>query len=473
VATKRRAATAPANLRALREPAPDVGVVEYRQATTDGTLIPGLGRVTSVRLTDLWLEHQPRELIPEEQLQRLIAEARAQPSALLDELRWVASADGYYAEVLRGLEELGRSIASQGVLQPIQVVSKEQRLVVRDGHRRSLASLLAGQTTIPAMLVEEPTELAAIAHPLIVNLQREDLTAIEKSAALLRLALATGKHLAAEQGIDPRSVTIAAMLGIDEVMQDSPMGESLLQPIDPQDPSTDLAADDSPMGESPRRMTSGQRGGTGLPYGFAGLVRDHVCEMTGLSAKRFYDFLTLNRLSAEARALGRGLPERRLRPIVGLPPSRQAEILAFAEERRLSTEALVTLSQVVRRGDEDEVQRVMARLRRERQAPRAAVSWAKLLYAIPADYPPRVAALQAELAALTGKARHDRLEELRQQVGRMRGALAALEALLAEMDTTPPAAETQAEPRERRGAASAVGASRDGNNGGGDRDRRR
>jgi hypothetical protein len=171
----------------------------------------------------------------------------------------------------------------------------------------------------------------------------------------------------------------------------------------------------------------------GLDRALARRIREQVCAMTGLSAQYYYNVLAVNRLAPEARVLGRGLPERRLRPIVGLPISRQAEILAFAEERRLPTEAVVTLCQVVRRGDEDEVQRIMARLRRERQAPRVAPSWQSVLYAVPADYAPRIAALEAELAALTGKARRDRLDELRRQIGRMRGALAALEALAASV----------------------------------------
>ncbi|MGH2459865.1 MAG: hypothetical protein ACRDIY_13480 [Chloroflexota bacterium] len=72
-----------------------------------------------LRLDALWLDHQPREIVPDDDLQRLIAEDRAQPAALLDLLRGVAKADAYYADVLEKLGGLSRSIASQGVLQPI------------------------------------------------------------------------------------------------------------------------------------------------------------------------------------------------------------------------------------------------------------------------------------------------------------------------------------------------------------------
>jgi len=122
----------------------------------------------------------------------------AQPAALLDVLRESAASDPYYAEILERLDGLARSIAAEGVLQPIQVVSRGGRLIVRDGHRRCLASLLAGRDAVPAVQGEEPSELTAVAHALIVNLQREDLTALEKGAALLRLALLVAQRLSAE-----------------------------------------------------------------------------------------------------------------------------------------------------------------------------------------------------------------------------------------------------------------------------------
>ncbi len=105
-------------------------------------------------------------------------------------------------------------------------------------------------------------------------------------------------------------------------------------------------------------------------------------------------------------------------------------MLAFAEARHLDTKALTSLCQVVRRGDEDEVQRLMARLRREQSRPRATPSWYALLYAVPADFAPRLAALEAELAALPEPARAARLDEVRQQVNRMAGALEGLQGIL-------------------------------------------
>jgi hypothetical protein len=88
-------------------------------------------------------ESQLREIVPEEQLQRLIAKGRAQPAALRD-AGVAAAADPYTpsVETLRGWP----AASPEGVLQPIEVVGRQGRYI-RDGHRRSLAALLAGLTS--------------------------------------------------------------------------------------------------------------------------------------------------------------------------------------------------------------------------------------------------------------------------------------------------------------------------------------
>jgi hypothetical protein len=94
VPSKRKQDVPPAGLERLRTPAPRPHLAVL-QSTTDGATPPGIGRVSLVRLADLWLEHQPREIVPEEQLQRLIATDQARPAALLEALRWAAAADSY------------------------------------------------------------------------------------------------------------------------------------------------------------------------------------------------------------------------------------------------------------------------------------------------------------------------------------------------------------------------------------------
>jgi hypothetical protein len=303
------------------------------------------------------------------------------------------------------------------VLQPIQVVYRGERLVVRDGHRRSLASLIADQATLPAMLVEEPTELAAIAHPLIVNLQRQDLTAIEKGAALLRLALLVGRQLASETGeVDESAVTIEGLVG---------------------------------DGDGEDEKGEVQSTVTGLSRRLAAQVRERVCAMVGMKRDRYYNYLRLNRLAPEARATGRGLPEQHLQPIVPVPAHMQAEIVDFVRRYRLNARETQSLARVARNGDRDEVARIMARLQRaEPPRRRTSVSWEALLHAIPEDWAPRCAALRAEMRALSPEARAARIDAMRQQLPR----LAAVAAVFEEMVDLfgPPAASRGGEPAAGR-----------------------
>src|SRR5581483_4399889 len=75
-----------------------------------------------VAIAELWLRHQPRKLVPDAVLDALIAEDRAQPATLLDELqRLAADESSVYAETLRGLHELAATIRVHGVLVPIRL----------------------------------------------------------------------------------------------------------------------------------------------------------------------------------------------------------------------------------------------------------------------------------------------------------------------------------------------------------------
>lgn len=79
------------------------------------------------------------------------------------------------------LEQLATSIKQHGVLEPIivrRVQDRSYQIVV--GERRWRASLLAGLTTIPAMISDfDDKQMTEVA--LIENLQREDLNAIEEA----------------------------------------------------------------------------------------------------------------------------------------------------------------------------------------------------------------------------------------------------------------------------------------------------
>ena len=367
-------------------------------------------RIEALRLDELWLETQPREIVPEEQLQRLIAEGRARPAALLEVLEWSAAADTYYADILAGLQGLADSIHSEGVLQPITVIFRGGRHIIHDGHRRSVASLLAGKETIPAIQVSEPTELEALAHALIVNLQRQDLTPLEKGAALLRLALLVGRRLAeeGEQGVGP-----------------GPSIEDL------------LGTDDDEVAAGERRDTV-----TGYSRDLAAQVRDRVCSMVGLQRGAYYRLLRLNRLTPEARALGRRLTESQLEPVAHLPTAYQVDIIALTARRNLGAREVQTLARVVRSGDADAVQVIMERLTREETPKRrTSVSWQGLLHAVPADVDRRLTALRAELAALAEPQCRARLETIESQIPRLRWLADELETIVNSYQQ-PPADQT-------------------------------
>ncbi len=110
--------------------------------------------------------------IPVEQLQR----GKYQPRTHMDK---------------ETLAELGESIKSQGVLQPLLVRplpkgEKNGQYEIIAGERRWRGAQLAGLLTVPAV-VREITDQTAMAVGLIENIQREDLNAIEQARGFKRL----------------------------------------------------------------------------------------------------------------------------------------------------------------------------------------------------------------------------------------------------------------------------------------------
>ena len=85
------------------------------------------------------------------------------------------------------LEELGKSIAQYGVLQPVTVrLTKGYFYELISGERRVRAAKLAGLITIPAIIMEI-TERDSAILAMIENLQRKDLNYIEEAEGFLRL----------------------------------------------------------------------------------------------------------------------------------------------------------------------------------------------------------------------------------------------------------------------------------------------
>ena len=85
------------------------------------------------------------------------------------------------------LEELARSLKSQGVMQPIlaRTLGKGRYEIIA-GERRWRAAKIAGRREIPVMIREVP-DSAALAMALIENIQRENLNPLEQATGIQRL----------------------------------------------------------------------------------------------------------------------------------------------------------------------------------------------------------------------------------------------------------------------------------------------
>lgn len=87
----------------------------------------------------------------------------------------------------RALEELADSISEHGVIQPLVVTKIPTGYELIVGERRFRAALLAGLTTVPAIIKEQMVDQAKLEVALIENIQRRDLNPIEEAQAYERL----------------------------------------------------------------------------------------------------------------------------------------------------------------------------------------------------------------------------------------------------------------------------------------------
>jgi ParB family transcriptional regulator, chromosome partitioning protein len=95
----------------------------------------------------------------------------------------------YQNRVIRSdesLKELAESIKVHGILQPILVREHKGEHYLVSGERRMRASVLAGMTTIPAV-IREMTETEAASATLVENLQREDVSYLDEAAGFYKL----------------------------------------------------------------------------------------------------------------------------------------------------------------------------------------------------------------------------------------------------------------------------------------------
>jgi ParB family chromosome partitioning protein len=109
------------------------------------------------------------------------------------------------------LDELARSITSNGIIQPIVVRRTGARYQIIAGERRWRAAQRAGLLKVPVVVRDVPAgaERQLLEMALIENLQREDLNPIDEASAYRRLAEEfhfTQDEIAASVGKDRSSV---------------------------------------------------------------------------------------------------------------------------------------------------------------------------------------------------------------------------------------------------------------------------
>ena len=86
----------------------------------------------------------------------------------------------------KALQALSDSIKEKGVLQPLLLRRKNDKYEIIAGERRWRAAIMAGLSTVPA-LVKELSDEETLEIALIENLQRENLSPIEEAEAFNRL----------------------------------------------------------------------------------------------------------------------------------------------------------------------------------------------------------------------------------------------------------------------------------------------
>jgi ParB family chromosome partitioning protein len=124
------------------------------------------------------------------------------------------------------LDELAASLAEHGLLQPLLVTrtSDEGIYSLIAGERRWRAAILAGLTTVPA-LVKEASSREMLELALVENLQRADLNSLEQAAAYQSLVEEFGlkqEEIATRVGKSRQAVSNALrLLRLPAVIQES------------------------------------------------------------------------------------------------------------------------------------------------------------------------------------------------------------------------------------------------------------
>jgi len=122
------------------------------------------------------------------------------------------------------INELAESIKKYGVIQPIVVRKIGEKYEIIAGERRYKASVMAGKPTIPA-IVSELNDKESVEIALIENVQREDLTPIEKAISykkILDMGYMNQEDLAQKVGKSQSAIAnTLRLLGLTEEVQEA------------------------------------------------------------------------------------------------------------------------------------------------------------------------------------------------------------------------------------------------------------
>ncbi|MBU1746322.1 MAG: hypothetical protein KKA73_01410, partial [Chloroflexi bacterium] len=155
-----------------------------RQTSMAGLAGP-LRTIDELVIAHLEYRTQPREIIPPDLLQHLIAKGRNHPPEVLQALQRQAADDETAQRILAGLEELATTIRPPGQVHvPILCYRDGATWVVYSGHRRCLASLLAGRNTVPAIEISPTSSAERELDRIVIETSHEDWTAVELALAL-------------------------------------------------------------------------------------------------------------------------------------------------------------------------------------------------------------------------------------------------------------------------------------------------
>ena len=124
----------------------------------------------------------------------------------------------------KAIVELSESIKEHGVIQPIIVRRISDKFEIIAGERRYKASVMAGKSTIPAIIVDlndkDSSEIA-----LIENVQRQNLTPIEEAISyrkILDMGYLTQEALATKLGVAQSTIANKLrLLNLDEEVQEA------------------------------------------------------------------------------------------------------------------------------------------------------------------------------------------------------------------------------------------------------------